>query len=257
MGLSNLNALSIAELVIYAPLTVIACAVSIRHGFHPLKGWIFLFIFCALHIVGAALNLATISSPMVIAFVTVPIELFAIGQVVIIYVILGVLARVADSINKERPTTLKALYIHLVRIPFIAGIILVIIGTDASNATWSTTGIYPINELTKIGFIIFIATFAVLVLMVFVFMPRRSQAEAPSRLLYDIIIASLPFMLVRIIYSLLITFVDNAAFNPITGNVAARGFLATVEEMIITILYIYVGLKLPKLPKEVVVQTSE
>jgi hypothetical protein len=142
MGLSNLNALSIAELVIYAPLTVIACAVSIRHGFHPLKGWIFLFIFCALHIVGAALNLATINSPMVITFVTVPIELFAIGQVVIIYVILGVLARVADSINKERPTTLKALYIHLLRIPFIAGIILVIIGTDASNATWSTTGIY-------------------------------------------------------------------------------------------------------------------
>lgn len=251
MGLSNRNGLSIAELVVYAPAAVMGLTLFIRHGFRILTGWLFLLLFCLIRITGAALNLATINNPKVIAFYTVPVELFTVGQVVVIYVTLGLLARLTNSINKIYPTRLKAIYFQLLRIPLIVGIILVILGLDGAEGTWLTTGIYATPLLAKIGTIIVVAAFAVLVLMAGVFIPRRSQAEPTDRFLLDMVMASFPLILIRIIYSLLSAFVEGPTFNPIYGNVAALGLLAIVEEMIVTIIYVTVGFRLPQLPKKV------
>lgn len=256
MGLSSHNGLAIAEVVIYAPLVVLSFALCIRHSFRIFVGWLFLFLFCAIRIAGAALNLASINKPKTIAFHTTPVELFSVGQVVLIYSTLGLLARVANGINKVRNTGVRGIYIQCLRLPLIAGIILVIIGTDISAGNWITTGAYTINHLTKIGTVIIVAAFAIIVLVVLVFIPRRAEAERSDALLFDMILLSLPLILIRLVYSLLIAFVDDAAFNPLVGNAAAQGLLAVAEEVIVVILYIVAGFRIPKLPKNVVVKTE-
>jgi hypothetical protein len=256
MGLSSHDGLAIAEIVIYSPLVVLSFALCIRHSFRVFVGWLFLLIFCAIRIAGPALQLANINNPKTVAFHTTPIELFAVGQVVLLYTALGLLARVADGINNIRNTGIKGLYFQLLRLPLIAGIVLVIIGTVTSASTWISSGNYPIDRLTKIGTIIIVVAFAVLVLMALVFVPHRAEAEYPEALLFDTILASLPLILIRLIYSLLIAFVDDAAFNPLDGNAVAQGLLAVAEEAIVVILYVIVGFRIPKLHKTAVVKTE-
>lgn len=256
MGLSNRDGLAIAEIVIYSPLVVLSFALCVRHSFRVFVGWLFLFLFCSIRIVGPALQLASINNPKTIPFHTTPIELFAIGQVLLLYTTLGLLSRVANGVNKIRDTGVKGLYIQLLRVPLIAGIILVIIGTVASASTWISTGSYPIDRLTKIGTIIIVAGFAVIVLVALAFVARRADAERADALLLDAIIASLPLILIRLIYSLMIAFVDDAAFNPLDGNAAAQGLLAVAGEAIAVILYIIAGFRIPKLPGKVVVTTD-
>ncbi|KIN08178.1 hypothetical protein OIDMADRAFT_48055 [Oidiodendron maius Zn] len=249
MALSSHDGLAIAQIVIYSPLVVLSILLCIRHSFRVFAGWLFLFIFCAIRIVGPALQLAAIKSPKTIAFHTTPIELFAVGQVVLLYTTLGLLARVANGINSIRNTGIKALYIHLIRLPLIAGIVLAIIGGITSAGTWTSSGNYPIDRLTRIGTIIIVAAFAVIVLMALGFVPRRAEAGHSDALLLDTVLASFPLILIRLIYSLLIAYVDDAAFNPLDGNAAAQGLMAVAEEAIVVILYVIAGFKISRLPK--------
>lgn len=53
------EAVAIAELVCYVPLTFISLYVAFRHVFAKQFGWIFLNIFCALRIAGAGLEIAS------------------------------------------------------------------------------------------------------------------------------------------------------------------------------------------------------
>lgn len=54
------EAVAIAELVCYIPLTSISLYVAFRHVFAKQFGWIYLHIFCALRIAGAGLEIASV-----------------------------------------------------------------------------------------------------------------------------------------------------------------------------------------------------
>jgi hypothetical protein len=56
------NALSVAELAIYIALAFPTVYLIIKHGRQGLLGWLFLFIFCTLRIIGGALAINS-SSP--------------------------------------------------------------------------------------------------------------------------------------------------------------------------------------------------
>lgn len=255
-GLSKSNGLAIAEIVIYTPLVVLSLALCIRHSFQFFAGWLFLLIFCALRIVGSALQLARINNPSNIEFYTVPIELFAVGQVILLYTTLGLLARVADGFNKIRHTAIKSLYIQLMRLPLIAGVILIIIGGLASSSTWISTGSYPVNLLTKIGTIIVVAAFALVVTMALMFSPRVAEADRSDVILFNAVRVSLVFILIRLVYSILIAFVDDAAFNPPNANVAAQGFMAVLNEALAVIIYVIAGFRISIIAKKTVAKTE-
>jgi hypothetical protein len=255
-GLSNSDGLAIAEIVIYTPLVVLSFALCIRHSFRVFAGWLFLFIFCALRIAGSALLLARINDPSNVEFYTVPIELFAVGQVVLLYSTLGLLARVADGFNQIWHTGIKSLYIQLIRLPLIAGIVLIVIGGVASASTWILTGNYPVDLLTKIGTIIVVAAFAPVAGVALLFSPRVAEADRSDVILFNAVRSSLVFIFIRLVYSLLIAFVDDAAFNPLNANAAAQGFMAVLDEAVAVILYVVAGFRISRLPKKTVVKNE-
>lgn len=56
------NALSVAECVIYAILAIPVLYLLARHWRNGVLGWLFLFFFCTLRIVGGALSIKSSSS---------------------------------------------------------------------------------------------------------------------------------------------------------------------------------------------------
>ena len=61
------------------------------------------------------------------------------------------------------------------------------------------------------------------------------------------ILAALPFLAVRLLYSILADFEDNNTFNIINGNATVQLCMAVIEEFIITIFFLAAGLAAPSL----------
>lgn len=52
-----MNALSIAELAIYLILSIPVLYILVKHLWQGFMGWLFLFVFCTLRLIGAALSI--------------------------------------------------------------------------------------------------------------------------------------------------------------------------------------------------------
>jgi hypothetical protein len=100
--------------------------------------------------------------------------------------------------------------------------------------------------MTKIGIILLVAVFAVVVLITAMFMFHRSHAEPGERRLINAIAASIPSILIRLIYVVLITFSHIQKFSVLQGSVVVFGCMAIMQELIVVIIYIGVGITLPR-----------
>jgi hypothetical protein len=61
MTLGSQGYVSIAELIVYIPLGILAACVCVRHGFSKSSGWVYTAILCVLRIIGAVCQLLTYS----------------------------------------------------------------------------------------------------------------------------------------------------------------------------------------------------
>lgn len=250
MTLSNLNDLSIVELIGYTPACFCSTLLCIRHGFGLNKGWIFLLIFSLIRIAGASLELAIIHSPASVPLLTSATLLSSISLSPLLLTTLGLLNRACKNINKEHHTLIQSIHISLLRLPIIIALVLIIIGSDNSANYLTHHRTYPIQHITKIGIIILIAIFAVVVLITGIFMFNISHAEPGERGLIYAITASIPCILIRLIYVVLITFSHTQKFSVLHGSVVTFGCMAIMPELIAVIIYLGVGFTLPRKTKE-------
>jgi hypothetical protein len=218
MTLSDRNNISIVELVVYTPALLFCVFLCIRHGFGS-KGWIFLLLFNAIRLAGASLELATIGFPTSIPLQTSAALLSSVGLSPLMFTTLGLLFRVCKSINKNHHTVFQTIHICLLRIPIVIALVLVIIGSNTSASDFINHGTYPIQLVTKIGIIVLVAVFAVIVMITAMFMIRRSHAEPGERRLINAIAASIPFLVVRLIYAVLIMLSHIRTFSILYGSV--------------------------------------
>lgn len=120
------------------------------------------------------------------------------------------------------------------------GLILCIVGgldEDSSDPSDQATG----PGLFKAGIIIFVVIYAILLILV-----ARSTAEyrktplEERRILLAVIFA-LPFLAIRLIWSILSVFTTSTDFNMQGGNIWTQVFMATLEEFLIVIIFTVVG----------------
>jgi hypothetical protein len=123
----------------------------------------------------------------------------------------------------------------------------VVIGSNNFETDVINHGTYSIQPMTKIGIIVLIAVFAVIVLITGMFI---MHAEPSERRLINAIAASPPFLLIRIIYVVLITFPHIRSFSILYGSVASLGCKAVMQEMIAFMIYIGIGITLPRKIKD-------
>ncbi|PYH73653.1 uncharacterized protein BO88DRAFT_484551 [Aspergillus vadensis CBS 113365] len=240
MAVNYRHGLSILELIVYFPSLFISLYMGFRHGFQRNAGWVLLIIFSLARIVGSCCYLATIAHPETIDLYIAWGVCTSIGLAPLISTCIGLLSRVNDSIQRKSGRGLLPAFFRLVGLLTLAGMVLCIVG--ASNSS-SLQGITNSTE-AKVGDVLYLIAWACLcALLLVVGSKYRSIEDGEHRLVLAVGI-SVPLLLVRLIYSLLSVFTHNPTFNMLTGNVTVFLVMAVLEEIVIVVICLGVGMTL-------------
>ena len=136
--------------------------------------------------------------------------------------------------------------VKIVHLPATIGLILCIVGaTNAKNPSQIES-----ESTVHIGVILFAVVFALLVLLELVAIVVSRETGRGEKLLVAGLAVAMPFIAVRLIYALLAAFSHDHDFDPVTGSQTVSLFMDTLMECAVVLVYIWVGLKLPAVPKE-------
>lgn len=158
----------------------------------------------------------------------------------------SLLSRIQANINQTYQTLVTARHIQLAEILNTVGIILSIIGGVNSGNDYGKTGRYEPQTLSKVGLALFIASFVAILAFTALLSMSVSHAEAGEKRILLAVAASLPLLLVRLVYASAYTFGNSRRFSALTGSVTLLLCVALLEEMAIVVLYEGVGLTLRK-----------
>jgi len=245
MTFTSDDILAVVKLVIYIPLIFGAAYICFRHGIRKNAGWIYLAIFCLVRIVGSGAELYTISSTSKTAY-TIAAVCSVLGLSPLLLATLGIVSRPFKSVMNasSRGPKASAIPIRILQLLCLVGLIMAIIG--ATNAP-TPAQVTQQSDL-RTGVILFTVVYFLLVLVtVFSSLHMRSLPEGESAIIGTVAFA-LILLAVRLLYSLLGTFGHKASFNAITGSLAIQVAMATCEEVVVTLVYIILGVYLTRYP---------
>jgi hypothetical protein len=135
--------------------------------------------------------------------------------------------------------------LKIVQTPAAIALILCIVGATSSDSP-ATIG----SESTiRAGLILYVLVFIALVLLAMGGVIGHRMTKRGEGELLAAVALSLPFLLIRLTYSLLSVF-SGGRFNPVTGSTTIELFMATIQEMIVVLIYIWVGLTIQSVPAE-------
>lgn len=250
--LDTYDHIAIAEVAIYSLFLIGGVILCIKHGMSRSAGWRFLVILALARLVGSSLRLATISDPTNtnLSIGWMVCNSIALGPLILM--LLGLLSRVFDSINRQGQVVVKPIYQRLIQVLMLVSMILLIVGGTKSTYTIQDNKPkveYAIESRVGMGLII-----AVLVFVIFeTLLAFRNQgyvSQGEHRIILAVIVA-LPFVAVRLIYSSLVIFAGHA--------VSAWLYLgaSVLMEMITVLIVEVVGFSLGKAPPMPVEQESQ
>ncbi|PMD37098.1 hypothetical protein L207DRAFT_532659 [Hyaloscypha variabilis F] len=249
------SSVSIGELCIYSSALIIGIFLAARPGFGRNWGWFYLILFCLARIIGPAMQLSTLhGSPRASIY-----EGYAILNNVAIspleLVILGTLNRLLDSIHKTYNTFLRTFMLQIIQVVVVLGLILGVVGGVRAGNSFeegnaSGQHVFHPGPLGKAGSILLISCYVAIVIITALLSIFKSHLEAGETRLLLAVVLSLPFLLVRLIYTGFSTFSYNPKFNILDGDTTIFLCVALIEELIIVIIFEVTWLTLRRQVKE-------
>ncbi|KAI1374588.1 hypothetical protein F4677DRAFT_425520 [Hypoxylon crocopeplum] len=249
MALTERDNISIAQIVIFVPSLCIALWLAIRHGFGRNSGWLYMILFSLARIIGAALQLATISDPTNISLHIGAMTLQSIGLSPLIMVQLALLGRALGSIRRTTTALVTEQRMRLIHLVALVGLILGAVGGSQSGQSVGQTGTYTVSGISQAGIGLMIAAFGLLAISTAVVAMQLSAVETGEKRLVLAVGLSLPFTLIRLAYSAESVFGHNPDFNQLTGNVNIQLGMAVIMEIIVVAIVESIGVTLQKVPK--------
>ena len=250
MKITHRNILSIVEVAVYVPCLVTALFLSARHGFSKSAGWYFLVVFCLARIIGPAMQIATSGYPTSTALYTGYTILQSVGLSPLLLATLGFLSRLLDSINRSHTALISTRVLKFIELVLLVALILGIVGgINASEDVTKNGGVYKVPTISKVASGLFIASYAAIVVATILITFSVRRAEAGEKRILVAIAFSLPFLLVRLIYSTITTFSHSKLFSPLSGSIVILVCMALIEEFVIVAVYEGTGLTLNKISK--------
>lgn len=256
MTLSERNNISIAQIVIYAPSLLIAIWLALRHGFGRNAGWFFLIVFSLARIIGASLQLATIADPTNLSLHIGAATLQNVGLTPLIMVQVSLVGRALGSIRKTAVPFVTEQRLRVVQLVALVGMILSAVGGSDSSQSYASTGVYTVSGTSQAGIGLVIAAYVLLVFSTLLVVSQLSQVEMGEKRLVLAVGLSLPFILVRLIYSAISVFAHNPAFNQLTGDINVQLGMAVIMEMIVVIIVESIGMTLQRMQRVQVATAS-
>ena len=237
--------ISIFQLFFFAPALVGAALLCLKHGFGRSSGWLFLLLVSILRIAGAGAQLDTYSNQSAGVYVASAI-LGSFGLSTLLLASLGLLSRTTDSINRNINGFLNAYHFRLVQLITSIGLILSIVGDTRIKFD-------PVHETitvpteTKAGILILLVSWIAIFLIALVTLKDMSHVSEGDRSLAWAVITTLPFLLIRTVYSILTIFLNNKDFNLIFPSAITMWTLSTIEEAFIVLIMIVIGFRTEKI----------
>lgn len=150
-----------------------------------------------------------------------------------------------DSIKESSNSPFRAIHFRLIQTVAVVGLILSIVGGTSS---FSSDGTYIAKPMSKVAIILYIVAYAaeVLIALHTLFL---SQSHHGEKLIIYAVIAALPLILIRLIYSALGVIAHSHTFSMFNGSVAAFAIMAVVMEIIVIAVYLAAGWKSEKVRK--------
>jgi nucleoside recognition membrane protein YjiH len=115
---------------------------------------------------------------------------------------------------------------------------------DLSNDSTSeqATG----KTFSKAGVMIFLATYLFLIAIALIMVSKTKNAPACERRILYAVLAAIPFLAVRFVYTIIASFSSLSQFNIRTGNPIIQLVMVTLEELAVALMYTTVGLLAPR-----------
>ncbi|KAI0351243.1 hypothetical protein OH77DRAFT_1498660 [Trametes cingulata] len=254
--------ISIAEIVIYVPILLVAIPIAFRHGFTRKAGWIFLVILSIIRIGGGVTHILSEQSPTNVTLQIVFAILESTGLSPLLLATVGFLGTVIQYTLDTHTTIVRALRIMGI-LGTVALVLAVVGGVKAGNAK-SQADLNSGTNFRHIGVILFAVLYAAIVLVTAFCWTHKAQVLKYRRRLFYAIVMALPFLFVRVLYAVLSSFAPSAFgfdanghpiavhstsvlanFNPSTGSWAIYLFMSVVMEYIAVLIYTTVGIRTP------------
>lgn len=238
--------LAAAEIAFYSPAFLIALFVVIRHGFNRQLGWFYLVVLSIVRIVGSAatlyIDVNNDYSPGLIETASIT---SAVGTAPLLMALMGFLQRIHQgmerkglSINIFRPLGLASL---------VALIIAIVGGVDESHTT-NPNDLSTGKDLMEAAAVVFLCVYLALSGIAIWTIDHRRYVRADEKNLMLACAVALPFLLVRIIYTVVSAFSNQgSAFYFRNANVYIQAFMLFLMEAIIICAYFFAGLTTPKM----------
>ncbi|PNY28453.1 Uncharacterized protein TCAP_01620 [Tolypocladium capitatum] len=241
MALGDQGYVSIAELIVYVPALVLALIVCSRHGLHRASGWMYTVLLCVVRIVGAICQLVTYSDQSE-GLLKATLIIDSIGISPLLLATLGMLSRLQGT------PVFSIKQFRLVQLLIALGLILSIAGGSSSSS--SADGTVTTSNTTKAAIILYVVALAGLSFILITTSGYRSAVPIQERRIPVAVAIAWPFILVRLVYSVLAIFVQGDTFSVVGGSVPVRVGMAVVEEFVVVIDYLVLGYGLQKLEPE-------
>lgn len=258
--------ISIVSLIVYVPALPLAFFLTLRHGFSRTAGWIFLFLFDLIRIIGVCLQLATESAANAhnTGLFTGAAILTSVGLSPLFLTTVGLLLRRQASLahplhskyDRIMHYALIALYL-----PIMVALILGIVGGVDSSNSIDATGHFIPNSVFKAAVAVFVVSFALIVLCTAIITAMAigskggETAHPGERYLGIAVVASLPFLLVRLVYGCFVAFSSNKKFQLIGGEETVTLTMQVLMEFAVVIVYTLAGFMVKKIEPVVVEKT--
>jgi hypothetical protein len=268
------EAIAIVELIVYIPAFLTILVVLFKHGFQKQLGWIYLLIFTIVRIAGAIFEVLHNSNRSNSTYTEWALILQSVGISPLLLASLGLLKRVIDLTSthirsesgngimgllgarggliaklaaKASADARRSRVIQLLQLPCTIALILCIEGgSNVASTNATPSDIKSAKTDIKWGIGIFVVIYVILVILtVYSMFEVNKTARGEKRILIAVVIA-LPLIGSRVLYSVLNTFHTNHIFNLQTGNAIVQLFMATLEEVLVVLLYAVVGLTVQK-----------
>ncbi|KAI1608904.1 hypothetical protein EDD37DRAFT_129717 [Exophiala viscosa] len=234
--------LGIIELVFFFPALLAATLVVYKHGAGKQLGWRFLAMICLFRVIGgicAIIWAHTSSSGALIAYEVND----SFGLSAIIYTALGLLHRVEDGMGgRGLPFTV----FRVLAMPGLAGLILSVVGATnvIGNSSDSSSFSSGMAEL-KAAVILFLTVYvADICITAYAFFNITHVQDGEHRLIYAVTV-TLPFMAVRMIYSLLCVFLNEhnifSTWSTSALPILVHGMMGVMMEAIIVVIFTVAG----------------
>ena len=244
------DGIGIALVVFYTPAFLIALLLSLRHGFSASAGWRLLLTFTLARLLSGAFQLATIHSPDNTSLYIGIFVLLNVAVSPLQLTALGLLNRLIGAINSvEKKTGITTRQISVVMLINLVGLILTIWGGIRAGNHYSSSGKYTPDSLTKAGLALFIFSLVAIVLGTVVLSKDVNRAPSGEKRIWIAVAVSVPFLIVRMVYSAVGVFGQSRNFNSVTGSATILLCVALLEEAVVVLLYEGMGITLKKIVK--------